>query len=110
MTLPLSVNIRTKPLLHVLAFLIGTMLLLRACSNQPRFDFRTGARMPVLINVVDTTHLPVINKYRLEGSDTLFNMLIFTLQNPRDITPNQLDGLLKWISSSTKPVDTAHKK
>ncbi len=71
-------------------------------------DARTFDTLKIAPYGVDTAKKPipqqkiVYNHYLLSGSDTLFRMLIFTIQNPDDVSKNQKTQLLNWINNNVK--------
>ncbi len=83
---------------------ITVMSLAKSCENSSDNGFRVehSARMGGGF-VGDTTKpqrsTKIFNHYVLAGSDTLFRMLIFTIQNPDDVSKNQKTQLLNWIQT-----------
>lgn len=63
--------------------------------------------------LIDTTkpQPKVINhKYKLQGSDTLFQLLWNYVQSPIDVTPRNLEYLKQWIQSGIKQDTITIKK
>lgn len=46
---------------------------------------------------------PVISRYTLSGSDTLFNILYLQIVSPLDVTPRNLNTLKEWVQKNLKP-------
>ena len=48
--------------------------------------------------------------YVLKGVKQNFQILKFAITNPRDITPNQMDAILKWIETIKPETDSIKVK
>jgi hypothetical protein len=51
----------------------------------------------------------IYNHWKLEGNDTLFQMLWLQVQSPADVTPRNLQKLRDWLQSSIK-IDSTNGK
>ncbi len=80
--------------------------------NEQIFHFShtidTAYRTCKDFGLVDTTKKPipqqkiVYHNYELKGSDTLFSILLSQVQSPQDVTPRQLNLLIKWLQTSIR--------
>jgi hypothetical protein len=109
---------------------VAVLAVLGKCSHQdiPDVAYKARALFPIIkqdtsydvrqlsrnivTGILDTTKPKpkvILNHYKLEGSDTLFQMLWLQVQSPADVTPRSLQKLRDWLQSSIK-IDSTNGK
>lgn len=94
-------------------FCLG-IVYIRSCSNQVpnkkyQFNPETAARAINPVTIDTTKPTPINHKYKLQGSDTLFQILWNQITSPLDVTPRQTEVLKQWLQAGIKQ-DTISKK
>lgn len=106
---------RVLPMVLSLILVSLIFLPIKSCKKDPEEPIYTKLARVGSGFDVDTTKKPsrplqtkiVSHSFNLQGSDTAFRFLLFALQKPKDVTPNQLEALLNWIQTAKQ--DTTKK-
>lgn len=78
-------------------------------KDIPDVVYKARAFLPITSDTTKPKPRVIYNHYKLEGSDTLFQMLWLQVQSPADVTPRNLQKLRDWLQSSIK-IDSTIKQ
>lgn len=88
----------------MIALLVWSMIVFQSCNS--------AAASPIVLYDTAKPQVkikPVVTRYVLTGSDTLFSLMWRTLTSPDDVTPNEKKKVLTWINDRLRPDTTSIK-
>ncbi len=101
----------------IILLLVGFLFTQKSCQSDNGFRVEHSARMGGggMFHVEHDTTKPksipqqkiVYNHYKLEGSDTLFQLLWLQCSSPADVTPRNLQKLQSWLQTNIRQDTTA---